>query len=79
MEEAGFEDIWDYILKRKNTFAQYIATWEIMDLCKRTVQRLGAWVYSILWGQEGTILAGARYRVAAADGWEEREGEDTSQ
>ena len=42
MEEAGFEKIGDYILKRKKTFAQYIAIRTILDLCKRMVLRPGA-------------------------------------
>ena len=32
MEEVGFEKIGDYILKMKNTFAQYIETWTILYL-----------------------------------------------
>ena len=43
MEEAGFEEIGDYILKNQNTFTQYIVTQPILDLCKRTVHRPGVW------------------------------------
>ena len=32
MEEAGFEEIGDYTLKRQNMVAQYIETWPILDL-----------------------------------------------
>ena len=45
MEEVGFEEIRVYILKRQITVAQYIATRSILELCERSVQRLGAWVY----------------------------------
>ena len=41
MEEAGFEEIGAYILKSQKTFAQYIVTRPIMDLCERTVRRPG--------------------------------------
>ena len=40
-EEVGFEEIWAYILKRKNMVAQYIATRPITDLCKKMVRRPG--------------------------------------
>ena len=76
MEEAGFEEIGDYILKRQNTVTQYIATRLILDLCKKTVRRTGAWVDQRCWEQEGIDLAGVRARaVAAADREDEREGE----
>ena len=35
MEEAGFENIGAYTLKRQNAVTQYIATWSILDTCKR--------------------------------------------
>ena len=38
MEEAGFEEVGAYVLKRQNTVAQYIATRPILDLCKETVR-----------------------------------------
>ena len=44
MEEAGFEEIGAYILKRQNTVLKYIAMRPILDLCEKTVQRPGAWV-----------------------------------
>ena len=44
MEEAIFEEIGAYILKRQNTVTQYISTRTIMDLCKNMVKRPGAWV-----------------------------------
>ena len=48
MEEAGFEEMGAYFLKRQNTVAQYIATRPILDLCEETVRRTGAWV-AIIW------------------------------
>ena len=41
MEEAEFEDMVAYVLKRNNTVAQYIATQQILYLCKNTVGRTG--------------------------------------
>ena len=37
MEEAGFEDMGDYVLKSQNTIAQNITTRPILDLWKKTV------------------------------------------
>ena len=59
MEEAGFEDIGVYILKRQNTAAQDIVTRPILDLYEKSVQRPGAWFYWRWWEQEGPNLAGA--------------------
>ena len=42
MEEAGFEEIGVYIIRSQNTFAQYITTRPILDLCERSVCRTGA-------------------------------------
>ena len=43
-----------------------------MDLCEKTMRRLGAWVDWIWWEKEGIDLAGARAQAAvAADGEEE--------
>ena len=39
---------------------QYIATRPILELCKKTVRRLGVWFYRRWWDQEGLDLAGAR-------------------
>ena len=63
MGEAGFKEIWVYILKRKNRVTQYIETRPIMELYKRLVQRLGDWVYRRQWQQEGIDLVGARERA----------------
>ena len=62
MDEAGFEEIGDYVSNRQNTVAQYIATWSILDLCEKMVQRPGGWVAWRWWEQEGIDLAGARVR-----------------
>ena len=44
MEEAGFEDMGVYVLKRQSMVAQYIATWPILDPCEETVRITGEWV-----------------------------------
>ena len=41
MEEAGFEEMGSYVLKRHNMVAQYIVMRTIMDLRKKTVQSTG--------------------------------------
>ena len=49
MEEACFEEIGAYVLKRQNMVAQYITVWLILDLCEETVQRSRACVSSRWW------------------------------
>ena len=72
MKDAGFEDMGEYFLKRKNTVTQYIMMRPIIDLCEETARRSGAW-FSRRWcKQEVMDLSGARAVVAAA---EDREGE----
>ena len=65
MEEVGFKEIRVYILKRQNTHAQYIAMQPILNLCKRLVRTLEAWVSRRWWEQEGIDLEGARKPVVA--------------
>ena len=73
MKETGWEEIGVYIRNRLNTVAQYIATRSIMDLCERTVRRLGGWIARRWWEQEGINIAGEREQTeAAADREEER-------
>ena len=76
MDEVGFEEIRVYILKRQNAVAQYIATQNIIDLCKRSVQRPGAWVYRKWWEQEVIELTGASKRATAAEDGEEERGRE---
>ena len=49
MQEAEFEDMEEYVLKRQNTVAQYIAMRPFLDLCKETVQMPGKWVAKMWW------------------------------
>ena len=41
MQEAGFKEMEDYVLKRHNTVLQYIITWPILGLCQEAVQMTG--------------------------------------
>ena len=51
MDEAGFEDIREYILKRQNLVAQYIVAQPILDLCEEMVRRSGVRVARRWWEQ----------------------------
>ena len=51
MEEAGFEDMVDYVLKIHNIVAQYIATRPILYICKNAVRRPWEWVDRRWWKQ----------------------------
>ena len=69
LEEAGFEEIGVYILKRQNMVAQYIVKRPILDLCERLVRRPGVWIYWGWWEKEGLELTGEReWAEVAADG-----------
>ena len=80
MEEAGFEEIRVYIMRRKNTVVQYIVTRPIMDLCERSVLRLRYWVSWRWWDHEGIYLEGTK-EISATDleGEEEKYGEGAAQ
>ena len=52
MEEAGLEDMREYVLKSQNMAARYIAMLTILDLCEETVRMPGAWVTKRWWQQE---------------------------
>ena len=47
-EEAGFQTMEEYIRRRQNTFAQYIATRSLLDLCEGSERapgvRVGMWL-----------------------------------
>ena len=60
MQEAGFEEVEEYVSNMQNTVAQYISTQPIMNLCKETVRMPGMWVAKMWWDQEGLDLVGAR-------------------
>ena len=77
MQEAGFEEMGEYVLKRQNTVAQYIVTRPILDLCEETVRMPGTWVAKRWWEQEGLDLARARAAAAVAEGEGERGEEET--
>ena len=66
MEEARFEDMGAYVLKRHNTVGQYTMTRPILE----TVRRSGAWVKRRWWDQEGLKVEGERVATAAAKDWE---------
>ena len=60
----------------QNTVAQYIATWPSLDLCKKLVQRLWAWVPRRWWDQEVLDLVGTRTEAAAEEEKYVSEGEE---
>ena len=66
-EEAGFKLMETYIWKRKNTVAQYIMTRPILELCKGTERKQGAWVGMRCWEWAGLDLEGAMEMAAAAE------------
>ena len=44
IQEAGFEDVEAYVLRRQNMFTQYIVMRTIVDLCEETLQMPVTWV-----------------------------------
>ena len=73
MVEAGFMGIRKYITRRHNTFAQYIATRPILNLCEQSARRPRARVSWRWWEQAGLDLEGAKKRAAAAVADSDRE------
>ena len=49
IQEAGFEEIGEYVLKRENTFVQYIVMQPITGIYKETVWIPGVRVAKIWW------------------------------
>ena len=64
--ESGLEEVEEYVLRRYNTVAQYIAMRSILDLCEEAVRKLGTQVSKRFWNQEGLDLDGAQPEVEAA-------------
>ena len=59
-EEAGFEEMEEYIQRRQNMVAQFIATRLLLDMCKYTERTPGAQVEVRRWEKEVIYLAEAR-------------------
>ena len=69
----------EYVRRRQNTVAQYIATRSLLDLCEGSERDPGAWVGMRWWEQAGIDLAGAQEAAAAVaeeEGGEEWRGEE---
>ena len=66
IQEEGFRDMGEYILKKKNTFTQYIATRPILELCEETVRTTVAWVAKMWHKNEGLYLMVSRAVAEAA-------------
>ena len=82
MEEAIREEVLDeveaYVMIRQNTFAQYIETRPIIDLCEEAVRRTETRVYKRWWKHEGLDLEGAwgwATEEAAVEGYRRRRKE----
>ena len=65
-EEAEFLTMEEYIRRRQNIVAQYIATWSLLYLFEGTERASGAQLGMWWWEQAGLNLAGAREAEAAA-------------
>ena len=76
--EAGFEGIRKSVTRRQNTFAHYIATRPIMDLCEQATRRPGVRVSRRWWEQAGIGLEGGKKRAEEAATISESESEPES-
>ena len=59
-EEVVFEAMEEYIWRRYNAVAQFIATRSLMELCEDTEKKTGARVGMQWWEQAGLDLGGER-------------------
>ena len=73
-EEDWFLTMEDYIWRRQNTVAQYIATRSLLDLCEGSERAPGVRVGMRWWEQAEIDLAGAREAEKAVE--EEEGGEE---
>ena len=64
-EEARLHTMEDYIWRRHNTIAQYIATRSLLDLYEGTYRAPGERVGMRWWDQAGINMVGARESTAA--------------
>ena len=60
MQEAGIEEVEEYVPRIQNMVAQYISTRRIIDLCEETLWRPGMQVSKRWWEQEGLYPEEAR-------------------
>ena len=70
MEYGGLEKAEVYIMRQKNTVAQYIAMRTIIDLCMETGRRPGAWVFKMWLEKLDIKLVGEREVANESDGEE---------
>ena len=80
MEEAGLQEVENYVSRHHNTFKQYITTRPIMDLCLTVKRRPGTRVANMWWKKEGFYLEGMRTADREAEhmeGEEEADGTGT--
>ena len=67
MKEAGILRIRTSILQKQNIFAQFIATWLLLDLCEKANRQPGARIARRWWEQTGVDWKGARERAEAVE------------
>ena len=81
MKEAGLTNVRTSININQNTFAQYIATRPLLDLCEGEKQREGARVTTRWWDQTGKEWERAKTRGAEtksdSESGTDTEGEET--
>ena len=73
MKEAGFTEVRASINRRQNTFAQYIATRPLLDLCEGKTHRGGERVAMRSWYQKGIDWWKAKARGAETESESEPE------
>ena len=76
MAEAGLQEVENYVSRRQNTVAKYIATRPIMELCLTAKRRPGSRSAMRWWEQKGMDLEGMRL---AAEEAEQTEGEEATE
>ena len=76
VKRAGFEMMEEYIQRRQNTVAQYIATQSLLVLCEEMERTPGAGVGMRWWEQADIDLMGLRETEAAAADEEKDKDED---
>ena len=78
-EEAELEGVDVNFLRRQNTFAQYIMTRPILDLCEELVQRKGTWAAKMQLEQEGLDLGVKLVMAVEEAGADDKQGTEEAE
>ena len=72
MQEAGFKEMGEYVMKKQNMVAKYISTQILIDICEQMVWMSGMCVDTSQWEPDGLDMSVETVTAAAAEVEDER-------